>query len=90
MENVPSKIDNLNVSFTEIEQEKPVEVIIADPPIANIPANDSKVSKHWTRKDDAEWERGKSATPEKERKRRYESRHRDQSRHGKSMSKEKR
>uniref|UniRef100_A0A915HEQ8 Uncharacterized protein n=1 Tax=Romanomermis culicivorax TaxID=13658 RepID=A0A915HEQ8_ROMCU len=48
----------------------------------------SKVSKRWTRKDSNVRKREKSATPEKERKRKHESRHRDESGHEKLMSKE--
>uniref|UniRef100_A0A915KC46 Uncharacterized protein n=1 Tax=Romanomermis culicivorax TaxID=13658 RepID=A0A915KC46_ROMCU len=49
----------------------------------------SKVSKRWTRKDSDVRKREKLATPEKERKRKHESRHQDESHHGKSMSREK-
>uniref|UniRef100_A0A915LBX7 Uncharacterized protein n=1 Tax=Romanomermis culicivorax TaxID=13658 RepID=A0A915LBX7_ROMCU len=48
-----------------------------------------KVSKRWTRKDRDVRKREKLATPEKERKRKHESRHRDESPHEKSMSREK-
>uniref|UniRef100_A0A915IA33 Uncharacterized protein n=1 Tax=Romanomermis culicivorax TaxID=13658 RepID=A0A915IA33_ROMCU len=46
----------------------------------------SKVSKQWTRKDSDGQGREKSATSEKERKRKHESPHRDEIRHKKLMS----
>uniref|UniRef100_A0A915IGE5 Uncharacterized protein n=1 Tax=Romanomermis culicivorax TaxID=13658 RepID=A0A915IGE5_ROMCU len=49
----------------------------------------SKVSKRWTRKDSDVRKREKSATPDKDRKRKHESRQRDESCHEKSMSREK-